>query len=95
MKSNLYLLDLIFQKQFKRQNIQQAQQQNKEGSSQETAISLTDPAPSSVQEGSQLVTQAQHEHSNTEKKHRSVHDRIRVPVSYDDLLGDDPKNDSV
>ncbi|XP_058002328.1 uncharacterized protein LOC110667396 [Hevea brasiliensis] len=84
-----------FEKQFKRQNIQQAQQQNKEGSAQETAISLTDEASSSVPEGSQVVPQNQHEQSCTQKKHISVRDRIGVPVSYDDILGDDPKNDSM
>ncbi|EEF45812.1 uncharacterized protein LOC8275624 [Ricinus communis] len=84
-----------FEKQFRRQNSRPAPQQNKEGSSQETVVSISDGALSSVPNDSQPVPQNQHEQPSTERKHIPVHDRIRVPVSYDDLLGDDPKNDSV
>ncbi|XP_012077325.1 uncharacterized protein LOC105638175 isoform X2 [Jatropha curcas] len=77
--------------QFKRQNIQRAPEK-KEASSQEAA--LTDGTQSNVPDDSMLDCQNQHEKSSYEQKHRSVRDRIRAPVSYDDLLGDDPKNDS-
>lgn len=81
------------QKQFKQQNIRQAPEQNQEGSSQKTASAFTHDTPTSVKNCSQ--PQNQHEQTSSDGKHRSVLDRIRVPVSYDDLPGDDPKNDCV
>ncbi|XP_065849592.1 uncharacterized protein [Euphorbia lathyris] len=82
-----------FEKQFKPQNIRQAPPKNKELSSQEIVFSIDEP-PCSVPGGCQLGHQNQHEQSSAVKKHRSVHDRIRMPVSYDDLDWDGSKNDS-
>lgn len=79
-----------FEKQFKQQN--KAPWKNKGPISQEVVLP-SDVPPSSVQGGCQLELQNQQEESSTEQKNKSVHDRIRVPVSYDDLLGDDSKND--
>ncbi|XP_050213805.1 uncharacterized protein LOC126665139 [Mercurialis annua] len=79
-----------FEKQFKRQNINQAPQQKKEVLFQGTAsLSSEGSPPSSIPNDSGLVPQNQDEQPNIERKHTSVHDRIRIPVSYDDILGDD------
>ncbi|XP_022731883.1 uncharacterized protein LOC111286265 [Durio zibethinus] len=82
-----------FEKQFKQQNIRQAPAQNKESSSQETACTLTNGTAASVSEDSQLIPQNQQEQYSAEGTRKSVHDRLRVPVSYEDLLGEDPKED--
>ncbi|XWS72480.1 hypothetical protein CRYUN_Cryun02cG0043200 [Craigia yunnanensis] len=82
-----------FEKQFKPQNISQAAAQNKESSSQETACTLTNGISASVPEDSQLIPQNLKEQFSGEGTCKSVHDRIRVPVSYEDLLGEDPKDD--
>ncbi|XWS17659.1 hypothetical protein CRYUN_Cryun33cG0086600 [Craigia yunnanensis] len=82
-----------FEKQFMQQNIRQAPAQNKESSSQETACTLTNGTSASAPEDSQLIPQNLQEQFSAEGTHKSVHDRIRVPVSYEDLLGEDPKDD--
>ncbi|XP_022750109.1 uncharacterized protein LOC111299285 [Durio zibethinus] len=82
-----------FEKQFKQQNIRQPPSQNKENSSQETACTLTNGTSTSVPEDSQLIPQNLQEQFSAEGTRKSVHDRIRVPVSYEDLLGEDPKDD--
>lgn len=82
-----------FEKQFRQQNIKQEQKQN-QGASQETAIAFTDQT-TDVLDGAQLVPQMQSHLDNSiaEGKRISVHNRVRIPVSYDDLLGEDPKED--
>ncbi|OMO86617.1 hypothetical protein COLO4_21028 [Corchorus olitorius] len=82
-----------FEKQFKQQNIRQAPAQNKESSSQGTASALTSGSSASVPTDSQLIPQDSEEQFSAEGTRKSVHERIRVPVSYDDLLGEDPKED--
>lgn len=83
-----------FEKQFKQQNIRQAPAQNKESFSQETACTLTNGTPASVAEDSQLIPHNRQEQLSAEGTRKSVHDRIRVPVSYEDLLGgEDLKDD--
>lgn len=93
--NNLYYLDPPLQKQFRQQTIRRAPEQNNECSSQITASGFIDETPVSVPDSSQkeLAPQYQHEQSSADEKRKSVHERIRVPVSYDDLLGDDLKND--
>ena len=83
------------QKQFRQQSIQRAPEQNNACSSQRTASGFIDETPASMPDSSQkeLTPQFQHEQSSADEKRKSVHERIRVPVSYDDLLGDDLKND--
>ncbi|KAK9274032.1 hypothetical protein L1049_018846 [Liquidambar formosana] len=83
-----------FEKQFKQQNIRPAPKQNCKASSQGTALAFPDGTSTTLSDGSQPTPQMQGhiEQSNGEGKRASVHDRIRVPVSYDDLLGDDPKD---
>ncbi|XP_059657100.1 uncharacterized protein LOC132303727 [Cornus florida] len=86
-----------FEKQFKQQNNRQALVQKKEVSSKTTAHAFTDEATAIVSDGAQLVppVENQLEQSNAGVKHISVYDRIRVPVTYDDLLGEEnPKNKS-
>lgn len=84
-----------FEKQFRQQTIRRAPEQNNECSSQITASGFIDETPVSLPDSSQkeLAPQYQYEQSSADEKRKSVHERIRVPVSYDDLLGDDLKND--
>lgn len=85
-----------FEKQFRQQNKSQAPRLNKDGSFVETALPpTTDGASTRVEDDSQLMAQNQPEQSGTEGKSKTVHERIRVPVSYDDLLGEDTKAESV
>ncbi|KAL3500682.1 hypothetical protein ACH5RR_039775 [Cinchona calisaya] len=71
-----------FEKQFKPQNINQETMHKKEDPSQTTAKD-----PDELQEASLLENRL----SNSEQKRVSVHDRVRVPVAYDDLLeGENP-----
>ncbi|KAJ6862689.1 hypothetical protein NC652_039526 [Populus alba x Populus x berolinensis] len=59
-------------------------------------IVFVDEAPASVPDGSQneLASQYQNEQSSADEKRKSVHEWIRVPVPYDDLLGDDLKSEA-
>lgn len=78
---------ILSQKQFKRPNIRQETEQGKEVSSQKIAEGSMD-----------LKSEMQHQsqQSNDEAKRVSVHDRLRMPVSYDDdiLGGGQPKDDA-
>lgn len=80
------------QKQFKKQNIGQPPRQDKEGSWGET---VTDGASASAQDDSQFTPQNHPGQFSSDAKRKSVHERIRVPVTYDDLLGADTKADSI
>ncbi|XVE97644.1 hypothetical protein REPUB_Repub03eG0036500 [Reevesia pubescens] len=82
-----------FEKQFKQQNIRQAPAQNKESSSQETACTQTNGTAASVPEDSQVIPENPQEQFSANGTRKSVQERIRVPVSYEDLLGEDPKDD--
>ncbi|GLT57228.1 hypothetical protein SLA2020_302160 [Shorea laevis] len=81
-----------FEKQFKKQNITQPPRQDEEGSSR---VTVTDGASTSAQDDSQFLPQNQPGQFSSDANRRSVHERIRVPVSYDDLLGDDTEADSI
>jgi len=86
-----------FEKQFKQPNIRQETGQKKEGVSPGTAHAFTNGPPVNFSDGSQLISQMQNqqEQPNTDIKRVSVHDRLRIPVSYDDtLLGEDPGNEA-
>ncbi|GMP95029.1 hypothetical protein CsSME_00044244 [Camellia sinensis var. sinensis] len=86
-----------FEKQFKPQNIRQGPVQNKEISPERMSHTSTDRTMR-ASDGSWLVPHVQNQlqQSNVEGKHVSVYDRMRVPVSYDDLLGEeDPKDKSI
>ncbi|KAL4296988.1 hypothetical protein GQ457_12G031530 [Hibiscus cannabinus] len=78
-----------FEKQFKQQNIRQALPQSKESSSQDTASTQLNGTGISVPEDCGPVTNNPTEEFSAEGTHKSVHDRIRVPVSYEDL-GEEP-----
>ncbi|TXG61938.1 hypothetical protein EZV62_013301 [Acer yangbiense] len=80
-------------KQFRQQNNKRTPEQINEDS-QRVACAPSDGIRATIPDGSQLVPQNQQEQSSAEGNRKSVHERIRVPVSYDDLLGEDPKNDS-
>ncbi|KAL7182207.1 hypothetical protein ACSBR1_041005 [Camellia fascicularis] len=86
-----------FEKQFKPQNIRQGPVQNKEISPERMSHTSTDRTMRASY-GSRLVPHVQNQlqQSNVEGKHVSVYDRMRVLVSYDDLLGEeDPKDKSI
>ncbi|KAE9459142.1 hypothetical protein C3L33_08955, partial [Rhododendron williamsianum] len=80
-----------FEKQFRQQSIKRGPLQNKEASPEKmdgTSTNLISLNASDVQN--------QLEQSDAEGKRVSVHDRIRLPVTYDDLLGgEDPKVESL
>lgn len=85
------------QKQFKQPNIRQETGQKKEGVSPGTVHAFTNGPPVNFSDGSQLISQMQNQQEllNTDIKRVSVHDRLRIPVSYDDnLLGEDPGNEA-
>ncbi|GMI92580.1 hypothetical protein like AT3G20430 [Hibiscus trionum] len=79
-----------FEKQFKQQNIRQRLPKSKESSSQETASTLVNGTGTSVPGDSGPITNNPTEEFSAEGTNKSVHDRIRVPVSYEDLLGEEP-----
>ncbi|XP_040997431.1 uncharacterized protein LOC121243379 [Juglans microcarpa x Juglans regia] len=86
-----------FEKQFKQPNIRQGTKQKKEGGSEGTANAFMNGNAVSLSDGSQLTSnvQNQQEQLNTGIKRVPVHDRLRIPVSYDDnLLGQDTKDDA-
>ncbi|KAG4144569.1 hypothetical protein ERO13_D05G045500v2 [Gossypium hirsutum] len=80
-----------FEKHFKQQYVRQAPAQRKEISSQETTLSNGTAA--SVPQDAGLIPNDPTEEFSAEGTRKSVHDRIRVPVSYEDLLGEDSKDD--
>ncbi|KAJ8763518.1 hypothetical protein K2173_002401 [Erythroxylum novogranatense] len=84
-----------FEKQFKQKNTVQAPEANKKKSSQQTTCGITDGSSGSVPDCSDFVTRTQQEQSPADGKHKSVHDRLRIPVSYEDLVVCDPKDDKV
>lgn len=75
----------------------QPQTQNK-SISQGISLASTDQSADSNASSSQLIADVQNQpeqQSFIEQKRSSVHDRIRVPVAYDDLLGvGDSKDES-
>ncbi|XP_062098705.1 uncharacterized protein LOC133804570 [Humulus lupulus] len=91
-----------FEKQFKRPklNMTQETEQGKGNSSQSIADDSSNKTTTSdVSDGLQVLLEVknQSEPTNDEKKTMSVHERLRVPVSYDDDLlgvGGDPKDDT-
>nr|KJB54728.1 hypothetical protein B456_009G046700 [Gossypium raimondii] len=79
-----------FEKHFKQQYVRQAPAQSKEISSQETTRSNGTAA--SVPQDAGLIPNDPTEEFSAEGTRKSVHERIRVPVSYEDLLGEDSKD---
>lgn len=85
-----------FQKQFKRPNIRQAAVQEKDDSSQIIAEAPMNSTPSNVSDSMQPTSAVRHqdEQTNVEGKRVPAHERLRIPVSYDDdLLGGVSKDD--
>lgn len=83
------------QKQFKQQlHDQQEHKQRTEASSKSISLDANQ-VRGNPSDGLELTPrgQSQHELLTAGQKHASVHDRIRMPVTYDDLLGgEDPKD---
>lgn len=77
-----------FEKQFRQQNIRRAPNQNNEATSQGTVHAFSNGTAVSPSDGSELVPDEME--SCVEGKRVSVHDRMRVPVKYDDLFGEVP-----
>lgn len=78
-------LFIIMQKQFRQPNVKQPPLQRKENSSVGEASTLGSRHQGNVSDKpfSALQRQEQPEPSGEEKR-SSVHDRLRIPVSYDD-----------
>ncbi|KAJ1442774.1 Phosphorylated adapter RNA export protein, RNA-binding domain [Sesbania bispinosa] len=79
-----------FEKQFRQPGFKQPPVQKKEDSSQGVPFTFVGEHQGNVSDNPVDASPIQHQHepSVSEEKHISVHDRLRIPVSYDDdLLG--------
>ncbi|KAK6912783.1 Phosphorylated adapter RNA export protein, RNA-binding domain [Dillenia turbinata] len=78
-----------FEKGFRQQNFRQPPQPKKQDPA------ATDQIDVSVSDSSEALTQAQSqpEEPHTEKKPVSILDRIRVPITYDDFVAEEPKDE--
>ncbi|XP_043718833.1 uncharacterized protein LOC122666821 [Telopea speciosissima] len=87
-----------FEKQFRHQRVKQVSEQNKEGPSQKIVCDSSDGITNQVsKESLQHSPQTRSEEtkeSDSQGKRISVLNRIRVPVTYDDLVGEEPKDQS-
>ena len=93
---NHLCLLMIMQKQFRQPNIRQLSGQKKEDSLQEMSITSANGNKDSVSDGGLPASQVQNQHepSASERTRTSAHERLRIPVSYDDdLLVEGVKND--
>jgi phosphorylated adapter RNA export protein len=85
------------QKQFRQTNVKQLNVQKEEDSSQGVAFSFAGSDQGNVSDSAFLAPEMQNQHEpiTSKEKSISVHDRLRIPVSYDDdLLGENPVNDA-
>jgi phosphorylated adapter RNA export protein len=85
------------QKQFRQPNVKQLNMPKKDDSSQGLALSFAGSDQGNVSDSAFLASEMQNQHEPVTSKENfiSVHDRLRIPVSYDDdLLGDNPVNDA-
>lgn len=85
------------QKQFRQPNVMQRPVPKKEDFSQGVPFSFSGKDQSNASDSDSLASQMQNQHepATSEERPVSVHDRLRVPVSYDDdLLGENPVNDA-
>ncbi|XP_057480045.1 uncharacterized protein LOC130767255 isoform X2 [Actinidia eriantha] len=84
-----------FEKQFRQQNVRRHSMQNKEASPERTGPTSINQTAVIASDGSPQAPDVQNqvEQPNIEARRISVHDRIRVPVTYDDLLGEEVPND--
>lgn len=84
------------QKQFKQQLPEKQEPKKRTEASSQSIILDSNPAvPNQSADGLNLISHDQNppEILTPGQKHASVHDRIRVPVTYDDLLeGEAPKD---
>lgn len=81
-----------FEKQFKQQITRQNSAQNKEGSSERKGHALMNRTiASGSSDGLQIVPNVQNqlELSSVAGNRKSVNDRLRAPISYDDLPGNE------
>ncbi|XP_027352364.1 uncharacterized protein LOC113863129 [Abrus precatorius] len=86
-----------FEKQFKQPNVKQRLVPKKEDSSQVVPFSFVGRDQGSISDGDFCASQTQNQHKpvTSAEKPISVHDRLRIPVSYDDnLLGEHAVNDA-
>lgn len=93
------MLFTTLQKQFRQQSIKRGPLQNKEAPDEKMDGTSTNPILGNALDldGQQIASDVQNqlEHSDVEGKRVSVHERIRLPVTYDDLLGgEDPKDEA-
>ena len=87
---------MMEQKQFKQPNIRREATEIGKASSQEVLHLFSEGASQDQPDSIQSLTpeQNQSKESNSEEKRSSVHERLRVPVSYDDdILRENPKEE--
>lgn len=87
---------MMVQKQFKQPNVRREATETEKESSQKVPHLFSEGSsrnlPDHVQSFSSELNQSKE--SNSEEKLSSIHDRLRVPVSYDDdLLQENPKEE--
>ncbi|WJX41550.1 hypothetical protein P8452_28885 [Trifolium repens] len=86
-----------FEKQFRKPNVKQLNVAKNEDSSEGVAFSFAGSDQGNVSDSAFLASEMQNQHEPVTFKEKSisVHDRLRIPVSYDDdLLGENPVNDA-
>ncbi|KAF8400957.1 hypothetical protein HHK36_014260 [Tetracentron sinense] len=86
-----------FEKQFRKQNVRRAPERNKDSPSpQKIADASSDRIAVQVSENSQLIPQVENnlEQADTQGERVSIQNRIRIPVTYDFLLGEVPEDES-
>ncbi|KAL7121956.1 hypothetical protein ACP275_01G016100 [Erythranthe tilingii] len=85
-----------FEKQFKQQLLDKQEPKQQAGASSQSNTVDAKLAMPNLSNGPDLTSQDQNHHEITTpgQKRASVHDRIRMPVTYDDLFGneEDPKD---
>ncbi|TKY57952.1 Phosphorylated adapter RNA export protein, RNA-binding domain [Spatholobus suberectus] len=87
-----------FEKQFRQPSVKQQPKQKKEDSSQGEPSTFASGHQGNVSDHhfSALQMQDQHKPPGSEEKRNFVHDRLRIPVSYDDdLLGLSADNNTI
>lgn len=91
-----YQVYIIMQKQFRRPKVTQLSGQKKEDDSQEVPFSFAEGIQDKVLDSAVSASQVQNKHDPSAEENRvSVHERLRIPVSYDDdLLKDTVNNDA-
>lgn len=94
--THIFVYFIMEQKQFKKPNIRREATGTENESSQKAPHMFSEGSSGDLPDSFQSFTPEQNrsKESNSEEKRSSIHDRLRVPVSYDDdLLRENPKEE--